>query len=103
MKNPHDKPSGTDRSDYYESGRHDGWNEGHAAGLAECALTHFKPDWEIGAQAIKDAADEAYHSRDEVVQLLIGRAQMAMEELCFGGDWDTAKRLLSEAITKARS
>ena len=32
---------------------------------------------------------------------LLERAQMAMNELCFGGDWETARKLLGEAIAKA--
>ena len=43
------------------------------AGKAECAKTHFKPDWKLKAQDIKDATEEGYKAgkqegRKEVVE-----------------------------------
>ena len=73
-KNPHrdfDEWMGRQLIKQQLSARHDTWEEGRIAGLAECAETHFKPDWTIGAQAIKDAADEASHARDAVVDALV--------------------------------
>ena len=38
--------------------RNEGYKTGKQAGKEECAKTHFKPDWIIKAQDIKDATEE---------------------------------------------
>ena len=47
------------------------------AGMAKCAETHFKPDWEIKAQDVKDASEEGFKAgikedRKEVGEWLAG-------------------------------
>jgi len=38
---------------------------GKQAGKAECAKTHFKPDWIIKAQDIKDATEEGFKAGED--------------------------------------